>query len=121
MTLLSEAIVHAIHAGLFRKDDLLGDDSSASDALRTAGRVLSDRGDYTVDQNISMLERGFDMVPDRSGVDISKKKFRWVDPAFLQDGRVVKLSEVNPVYSSIVERSRSSLHSGNYVRPVPRP
>lgn len=118
--LLSEALIHAMRKGLFKKDDLLGDDHYASDVLRAAGRALSDQGDGLVDHNISMLERGFDMVPDRSGVYLGKKKFRWVDPEFVQDGVVVRLSEVNPDYLHIVDSSRFSLKTDRYVRPVPK-
>jgi len=118
--ILSEAVLHAMRSGLFKKDYLFGDDRFASDALRIAGGLLSERGDSIVDRNISMLERGYDLVPDPDGVYLGMKKFRWVDPDFIQDGVVVRLSEVNPAYASLVERSRSSLKAGATVRPVPR-
>jgi hypothetical protein len=100
--LISEALRTAMDRRILQKDDLYKDEGVIIGVLRASGdRDVLDK-----------LETGLGelrFVVSENGPIELKKKIRYVDPKFLSDGALIKLSEVDDDYRKLVEEEKSRL------------
>ena len=94
--LLSEALKSAMQDCIVSYEDLFTDDFAVLEKLEGSQNP-------TVRENLNLLKSKFDIVEDPEGTFELKKKFRYVDPEFLEDGRVYRVTEVNPEYRKRLE------------------
>lgn len=94
--LLSDALKSAMHDGIVFYEDLFTDDFVVLEKLER-----SENPD--IRKNLELLKRKFDIVDDPDGPIELKKKFRYVDPEFLENGIVYRVTEVNPEYRKRLE------------------
>lgn len=95
---------HALSVGIITKDDFWTDDA----AVLTK---LSASGDQRVLDTIALLgQRSWDHLPRAKTP--TQKKFRWIDPAVLHDGKSRPLSVLNPAYGAELERAKQRNAAG---------
>lgn len=89
--LLSQALKYAMEEGTISYDDLFTHDAAV---LEKIGRSSN----QAIRQNLNLLMGKLNIVEDLEGPIVLKKKFRYVDPEFLEQERVYRVTEVNPKY-----------------------
>ena len=96
----------AIDKKVLKKEDLYTDDEYAM-------RKLEASNDEEIINGLAFLysEPRFKHNENSPQYTI-KKKFRYVDPKYLENGKVLKLSEADPDYKSIIDKERKRLENG---------
>jgi hypothetical protein len=100
--LISEALRTAMDKRILKKDDLYKDESAIIGMLRAS------RDRDVVDKLETGLGELRFVVSENGPIEL-KKKIRYVDPKFLSDGTLIKLSKVDDDYRKLVEEERSRL------------
>lgn len=108
--LLSDLLKRALDIGIISKSDFLTDDESVVAKLKAAENP-------EIQKSMSILSRDLNFVVDeRNPVIQVKKKFRYVDPPFLENGAVRTLSAVDQSFKTSVEAARQKNSDGIKVR-----
>jgi hypothetical protein len=110
--LLADAVKAAMNDKLISINDLYKTDAHVVGLLRSSQNIV-------VKKSLHLLDKGFKFVVDEKNPDyVVQAKFRYIDPAFIDDGSVHKLSEVMPEYSSWLQAAREKHVTGTPVRIV---
>jgi hypothetical protein len=113
----ANVLASAIRAGLDSRV-IAESDLYRTDAELTARLRGSDNKD--VRRKLQLLDKGFRIVPEQYFPDyVLSAKFRRIDPAFLKNGSVRRLSEVLPAYNDWFAMAREKYAQGIPVRIVP--
>jgi hypothetical protein len=107
--LLANALKLGIKEGTIVYDDFYTDDATVLEKLRKSKHP-------DVIRNFELLERDFEVVEDPNGPFETKKKFRYVDPGFVENGRVYSYSEINPEYGALLEMEAKQARQPKSVR-----
>lgn len=100
--LISEALRLALEKRILQKDDLYKDESVIIKMLRAS------RDPDVLDKLEAGLGELRFTVSENGPIEL-KKKIRYVDPKFISDGALIKLSKVDDDYSKLVEDERCRL------------
>lgn len=110
--LLSDALKSVMHDGIISYDDLFTDDFAVLEKLERSENPIAK-------ENLELLKRKFDIAEDPEGPIELKKKFRYIDPEFLEDGRVYRVTEVNSGYKKRLEYEMERGRKVQRVRIIP--
>ena len=104
--LFSNAIKIALDDKVIEFADLWQDDAFVMKKL-----VASD--DLELKKIIDILRESINLVSvDKHPQFVFKKKFRWVDPEFLENGEVRTFSQVDEEYAELIEKEREKSKNG---------
>ncbi len=106
-TLLSSALRAAISRNVIGESDLLNDDNFVLGKIKKSGD--SEIQKYLLllaDKNLRITEGG------DNPQYLMKKKFRHVDPEYVEDGRVFVLSETDSGFRALLERNKEINQKG---------
>ncbi len=110
--LFSMALKAALRKGIIIEDDFL-----QTDSVITAKLKASD--DKNVRHYIRLLSGDLKFVETEKNPEISiKRKFRYVDPSYVENGSSLSLSETDSLFKSELERARKRNEKGINVRLV---
>jgi len=111
--LLARAIKAGLDDRLLAMDDLYQTDKHVLEKLRASPND-------TIKKSLHLLDNGFRIVETAEAPPyVLKKKFRYIDPAFLDGDRVRALSETMPQYAGWCETSRRKHEADLGVRIEP--
>jgi len=112
--LLADVIKTAISSHKLKSRDLWKTDSYVV-------KILENSGNQKIINRLSLLEYGFKFIKDQENPEINiQKKFRYVNPAFLDKQEVKYLMDVDENYKKFVEESKESNKRGIRGRIVPK-
>lgn len=105
-TLLSDALLLGLEQNIITSEDFYQDDEFMLEKLWKSS-------DAPIQRTLTRLHGKLEYVEDSVNPSIvSRKKFRYVDPEFLDNGLVRKLSEVDPDYPALIQRHREINEKG---------
>ncbi len=106
-TLLSSALRAAISHNVINESDLLNDDNFVLEKIKNSS-------DPEIRKYISLLaDKKLEIIEDEENPQyLMKKKFRHVDPEYLENGRVFILSETDRGFSALLEKNREINQKG---------
>ena len=110
-TLFANGLQYAMGKGIITQEDFLtGNDSSIMEKLRASK-------DAKLEQLFSLLTEEFQWRVDVEKPQFSeRKKLRYVDPKFMEEGTLQQLSTVDPVYCTFVEELKRENKEGVKLR-----
>lgn len=104
--LLSELLRAGLKKGIIVIGDLNADDAYVMEKLKKAG-------DVTLDNYFRLLSyKGRLPEAGRAGGQKVVKKFRYVDPEYMENGGLVRLSEIDAGYRRLLDASRERSSKG---------
>lgn len=111
--ILSSALKNLIAANEMTMEDFFLTDKDIIQKLRESKQDI-------VKYHLSLLDRGFDCVPDDKNYDVrAKKKFRYVNPAYLDGRNITTLSESVPEYEAFVKTGQERQNTAVTLRITP--
>ena len=79
------------------------------------GSSLEASSDEEISKRLNLLENKLNFkIDDKKPVYVLHKKFRHIDPSYLNDDRELRLSENNEQYRAFLERERE--HNKNEIK-----
>src|SRR3989338_3377086 len=102
--LLSQALSIALDSGIITLDTLFEDDSFVLEKLRAASHP-------TIDRILRTLSKK-EFHPDEENPQLRCKKFRYVNPPYLENGIIHTLMETSPSYKKIIEQDQERNKKG---------
>ena len=105
--ILSNVLRSALKNDVITEEDLFRDDAHVMAKVRAA-----DVGEVT--SELAKLARSIPFELSSDGIPL-KAKFRYVDPQFLVDGQLYKLSDADPTYKADLQRQREVIKRGIHV------
>lgn len=109
--LMSCALKTALDERTITRDDLLVDDEHVLGKLRASKNEKVQSALEVLASKRLRLEA----APD--GIHLTKK-FRWIDPTFLSDGEVVRVSRADPAYAELLVQERAANEKGSRLRLI---
>jgi hypothetical protein len=104
--LFAKLLKLALDKKIIEFDDLWQDDEYVLEKLQ-----IVDNND--IQEMLNLLKKPIKWIDDQINPQLEfKKKYRWVDPEFLQDGKLVKLSVVDLDYANLIEKEREKSKKG---------
>jgi hypothetical protein len=108
----AQAIKLALEKGMLTEGDLFKDDDFVFNKLKNSGIA-------EITQKVNMLNPKFEIKEDSKDYDFHiVNKLRWVDPKFIENGELLKVSEK---YSEIKERLKKhekKVLAGHYIKVI---
>ena len=111
--LLAEAMVNALDEGVLNEEDLYKTDEEVTNLLKTSKHER-------VQKNLEMLTSGFELKENNENPQYKlRKKFRWVNPKYFENGQVYSLYETDKLFATEVEKHRKINEKGVNVDVFP--
>ena len=108
--LLADAIKLAIQKGFLKDEDMFQDDAFVLDALK-------DSQDKEILEILALLTPAFRIEENEDDFDFKvTTKCRYVDPEFLQDDSLVRLSEVDDHFKSLTQAHQDRVKAGYHIK-----
>jgi uncharacterized protein len=112
--LLAQALKTGLEIGIIDKEDFWTTD-------REILRKLESSKNKDVINHLRLLADGFGFHRDTTNPEVVlNKKFRYVDPSYFKNGKLIKLSSIDSSYRSLIEKSRQANVEGAKGRIIPR-
>ncbi len=106
-TLLSSALRIAIENKIITAEDLLKDDEYVTDKLKNSGNgEISKYLKMLANKKLTIIEN------DENPQYVMKKKFRHVDPDYMEGGKIFTLSKTDGAFRSFIEENRKINDAG---------
>tara|TARA_Y100000310_G_C20592114_1_gene768620 strand:- start:165 stop:1133 length:969 start_codon:yes stop_codon:yes gene_type:complete len=109
--LLADALKLGILEGTIVYDDFYTDDATVLEKLGKSKNP-------DIIRNFELLEEDFGVIEDSNGPFEIKKKFRYVDPEFVENGQVYRYSEINPCYGNFLKVEAEKARQSKNVRII---
>jgi hypothetical protein len=110
--LLSSALKHAVKNKIVLRSDFFTDDSTIIHKLNSAK-------DERIMHIMKLLAGHLKFARTRASTDMRlRKKFRYVDPLYLEDGKLVRLSRGDGLYRSRLEEARKTVKRRMHVSSI---
>jgi len=93
--ILSEILKKAFKENLINLNDL-------KKTEKPILKILNESKNEFILENLNLLKKGFRVISDENGMEL-KKKFRYVDPEVLVNGKYFPLSELSKDYFNLIE------------------
>lgn len=101
--IFSSALKRALEIGAIQKEDfLINDDYVVSELLASNDGEILKRLDYLRQKPLPVVSKGLVVI----------KKFRYIDPPFLNQGKLTRLTEVDHQYKMLLESAREQNKQG---------
>lgn len=81
-------------------------------------QILNESKDEFILDNLNLLKKGFRTAYDENGVEL-KKKFRYIDPEVLVNGKYSPLSKLSKPYFSLIESEKKQKDKIRKVKIIP--
>lgn len=94
--ILAEALKIALNKKIINEEDIWKTDREILD-------ILEKTKDESITGKLETLKEGFFLIPSKDGILFPGKKFRFVSPEFLSEGKAVQLIDVNSDYKKRIE------------------
>jgi len=110
--LLADAIKLAIRKGFLKEEDMFQDDAFVLNALK-------DSQDREILDILGLLKPGFKVEENEADFDFKvTTKCRYVDPQFLSEGSLARLSQVDDHFKGLVREHQERVKSGYCLKIV---
>jgi HD superfamily phosphohydrolase len=110
--LLADAIKLAIQKGFLKEEDMFQDDAFVLNALKQSA-------DKEISEILALLTPDFKVEEAEDEFDFQvKTKCRFVDPEFLENGALLRLSEVDSHFKELVDAHQTRVKSGYNIKIV---
>lgn len=108
--ILADALGLGMKHGVITKQDLFLTDTEVYDRLRKSGNP-------EILEKLELLSKNIKLVEDSENYEIHLiPKVRWVDPKFLQNGKLVRLSSADEEYVRKLKEFKQKIDNGYFVR-----
>jgi len=81
-------------------------------------KILNKSNDEFISYNLNLLKNGFKTVYDENGIEL-RKKFRYIDPEVLMNGKCSPLSRLSKNYFYLVESEKKQKDEIRKIRIIP--
>lgn len=106
-TLLSSALRIAIENKIITAEDLLKDDNFVTGKLKSCNNVgVQKYLNMLANKNLAIIE------DSKNPQYVLKKKFRYVDPDYMENGRLLRLSNTDQSFNELIEEKRKINSAG---------
>jgi len=112
--LLASALRAALENKIVALEDFYQNDAHMMRKLRASSHEV-------IVRSLHLLDHGYTLVRDDVHPDyIVQEKLRYVDPTFLEDGKVLKVSDILPGYTAWLEEAQRQSRERRGMRIVPK-
>jgi len=110
--ILADAIKVALKEGILTQDDLFEDDVFVYNKLKNSGNE-------EILEKLEMIGPKLEIIDDPENFHFhSKNKTRYIDPKFLEDGSIKRVSDAFPEFKEKIKKHKEWVGKGRYVRVV---
>ena len=107
--IFSEVLRYALDKEILQKENFFRDDQFVLDILEASS-------DEEILKRLFLLENKLNFkIDDKKPAYVLHKKFRYIDPSYLDGDRELRLSENNKEYSTFLEREREHNKNGHKI------
>lgn len=110
--ILADAIKIGLVYKIIHKNDLFKDDMFLLDKLKNSNSVL-------ISYKLNMLNPGLKVIDSTEDYDFfSRPKLRYIDPKFIEDGKIKRLSESDEEFSQKLVEHKNSITKGYHIKII---